>query len=248
MRHLRVMFGLAATACTLALATPALAHEFVASKEGKTKGHTETIQEFKFGPFHMYCEHLGSKGYMSGGSTQILSIVIKPGKCLTVAHMGGHEFYLGSRWMVPLALEYHANGWVKTGSEVIQNEAGEWVVGGPPAMFKIHTGKTEEYESSYCEVFIPTGQYLPKVAEKKPEEQYAYATFLNKMFPHKISKRFPTGEQPGLMITNEIKGFHSEFEGEPCEEWGHEEEELAYTGFYKGKFPQILGGGNLYWY
>jgi hypothetical protein len=247
-RYLRVTFGLAATVCTLAFAAPALAHEFVASQEGKTKGSVEKIQEFKFGPFHVVCEKVASKGYMSGGSTQILSTALKPGRCLTIAHMGGHEFFLSTSWRVRLALEYHANGWVKTGSEVKQNEAGEWVVGGPPAMFKVHLGKNEEFEASNCEVFIPSGQVLPVAAVKKPEEQYEAATFLNKTFPHKISKRFPTGEQPGIMITNEIKGFHAEFEGEPCEEWGHEEEEESLAGWYKGKLPQVLAPGSLYWY
>jgi hypothetical protein len=248
MRHLRVTFGLAAIACAFALAaTPALAHEFVASQEGKTKGSIEKLQEFKFGPFNLRCEKVGSKGYMSGGSTQILSTAIKPGKCLTVAHMGGHEFFLSTAWKIPLALEYHANGYVKTGSTVV-NVEGKWVVGGPAAMFKVHLGKTEEFESSSCEVLIPPGQVLPAAAAKKPEEQYEAASFLNKMFPHKISNRFPTGEQPGIMITNEIKGFHAEFVGEPCEEWGHEEEETSLAGYYKGSFPQVLAPGTLYWY
>ena len=51
MRHFRMTLGLAAVACVFAVAaTPALAHEFTASKTGKTKGATEEEQNFKLGP------------------------------------------------------------------------------------------------------------------------------------------------------------------------------------------------------
>jgi hypothetical protein len=246
MRHLRVTFGLAAMVCAFALAaTPALAHEFLTNKEGKTKGSTETLQYFKFGPFKVKCEKITGKGMIVQGSTQVLSVKLKPAKCLTSAKIGAKEFFIGTAWRVPLAIEYHANGWIKTGSEVLLNEeTGQWYVGGPAAMFHMKTGRTEEFEKSECEVFIPP-QTVPGGAIKHPEEEWGEATFLNKMFPHKITNKFPTGEQPGLMITNTIAGLHYELEGEPCEEWGKEEEPEGGGGVYEGKFPQVLAGGTL---
>ena len=48
MRHFKIALGLAAVALTVS-ATPALAHEFKASKTGKTHGVAFSEQVFKFG-------------------------------------------------------------------------------------------------------------------------------------------------------------------------------------------------------
>ncbi|HTZ88423.1 MAG TPA: hypothetical protein VMB05_17290, partial [Solirubrobacteraceae bacterium] len=57
MRHVRLCVVLVGALCALAIAAaPALAHEFTASKTGKTKGKSETEQKFKFGPFRISCE------------------------------------------------------------------------------------------------------------------------------------------------------------------------------------------------
>jgi hypothetical protein len=246
MRHLRVTFGLAAMVCAFALAaTPALAHEFHSSREGKTSGKSYTEQYFKLGPFKIHCEKVASSGEVVQGSSQILTTVLKFGHCATKALIGTHEFKIRTRNLVPLAIEYHANGWVKTGSSVV-NEGGQWVAGGTGAVFKLHTGTIEFEEKSECEITIPP-QILPSATklEKEPEAQYEQASFLNKIFPHKITKLFPTGEQAGLEITNTLSRIHYVFEGEPCEEWGHEEEETGGAGIYEGSLPQVVSRGNL---
>jgi hypothetical protein len=246
MRHLRVTFGLAAMVCTFAVAaTPALAHEFVSSREGNTKGKSYTEQYLKLGPFKITCEKAQAAGKVVAGSSPILTTVVKFGRCGTKALIGVHEFKIRTRVLVPLAIEYHQNGWIKTGSQVV-NVGGQWVAGGSGAVFKVHTGTNEFEEKSECEIIIPP-QTVPseKRLEKEPEAEFEEASFLNKMFPHKVTKLFPEGEQPGIEITNTVKGLHYEFEGEPCEEWGHEEEPEGGAGVYQGSFPQVVGRGNL---
>jgi hypothetical protein len=246
MRHFRLGLGLLATTCAFAIgAAPALAHEFIASKEGATHGVSETEQVFKFGTFKIKCQKASAKGKVAAGSSSTYATEIKFAKCLTSAFVGGtkHEIFLGTKWLTPLAVEYHANGFVETGSELEEVE-GKAVLKGGTAVLKINTGRTSEFEKSECHLSWPE-QTIPLKAEKAPEGEYSSATYSNATQPHLVNKSFPEGLQHYIVISNSFKGIKYEFEGEPCEEWGKEEGSEGGGGTYFGSFPQILGVGNL---
>ncbi len=244
MRHLRLTLGLVASVGAFALAaSPALASEFFASKEGKTNGSSETVQAFKFGAFKIKCAKVSTTGAVNAGSETTYATKIKYAKCLTEARIGTKPIFLASHFVTPLAIEYHANGFVETGSETTEVE-GEAVVTGGSAEIKVNTGKTAEFANSECHLRWPA-QTIPLKAEKHPEEPYSSATYANATRPHAVSKTFPEGLQHYIVISNEFKGIKYELEGEPCETWGKEEGPEGGGGTYTGSFPQYLSGGNL---
>jgi hypothetical protein len=244
MRHFRMTLGLAAVACVFAVAaTPALAHEFTASKTAKTSSKTEEEQNFTFGPIKISCLKATAKGAVALGSSSTNALAVKFSKCATLAKIGAHTIFLNTAFKTPLAIEYHANGFVETGSELEEIE-GKAVVSGGEAEIKINTGKTEEREKSTCVLHIPE-QTIPLKAEKKPNEEYSVALYSNVATPHATNKSFPDGLQHSIEITNAFKGIHYELEGEPCEEWGRQEGDEGFSGQYKGTLPEKIGSGNL---
>ncbi|HWG08887.1 MAG TPA: hypothetical protein VN672_07745 [Solirubrobacteraceae bacterium] len=231
MRHLRLGLGLLATMCAFAFgAAPALAHEFISSTTNATHGISESEQLFKLGAIKMKCAKTSAKGSVAAGSSQTYTTAIKFSKCLTTAKVGTHTIFLATRFLTPLTVEYHANGYV-----VIPEGSGE---------VKVNTGKTEEFEKSECHIRW-LGQTIPAKAVKNPEEEFTAATFSNTAIPKKVSKAFPDGLQHGIEINNAFTGIKYELEGEPCEEWGKEEGPEGGGGTYFGSFPQFVTGGNL---
>lgn len=233
MRHLKLTLGVAVSValsvCAFAVAaTPALAGEFVASSSGKVAGAEETTQEFKFGAVKMRCFKVKGNGEVVAGSSTTYTSTIKFTKCLTTAKIGAHEIFLATRWLTPLTVTYHNNGFVETGAT---------------AVVKVNTGKTEEFEKSECHISWPP-QTIPVRAITKPGEPYEEASYENVSRSHLVSRLFPTGIQNGIDIHNTIKGIHFEYEGEPCEFWGHEEGPEGAGGQYKGSLPQYLSTGN----
>ena len=233
MRHLKLTLGVAVSvalsACAFAMAaTPALAGEFVASSSGKVAGTEESTQEFKFGAVKMRCFKIKGNGEVVAGSSPTYTTAIKFAKCLTTAKIGRHDIFLATRWLTPLTITYHNNGFVETGAT---------------AEVKINMGKTEEFEKSECHIRWPA-QTIPVRAIAKPEEPYEEASYENVSRAHTVSRLFPTGIQNGIEIHNTIKGIHFEYEGEPCEEWGREEGPEGSGGQYTGSLPQYLGSGN----
>ena len=245
MRHVRFGSGFVGAVCALAIAaTPALAHEFTASKSGRTKGKTETEQTFKFGPFKITCEKANSKGSVAAGGSPTLAVSIKFNSCTDEVKFGTKPAHVPTRFLTPLAIEYHANGFVETGSELEEFE-GSAVLAGGEAEIKVYTGVLPgEHEKSRCTILWPE-QTLPLKAVKKPEAEYSAATYSNVTTPQPVNKKFPDGLQHSINIANSLKGIKYEFEGEPCEEWGKEESEEGGAGTYFGSFPVLLAGGNL---
>ncbi len=245
MRHQRKIVGLIAAACACALAlaaTPALAHEFVASRTAKVTGKTETLQTFKFGPFKISCEKATAQGAVAAGSSPTFATSIKYAHCTTEGKIGPKQIKLPTRFLTPLAIEYHANGFVETGSEVEEVE-GKAVLKGGSAELKVYTGVTEEREKSRCTITWPE-QTIPLKAEKKPEGEYSAATYSNEETATEKLRRFPDGFQHFFKVSNTFKGIKYSFEGEPCEEWGKEEGPEGGGGTYTGSFPQVLSGGD----
>lgn len=251
MRHWRTL-GVAATACAFAFsATPALAHEFTASKHGKLAGkETEESEEagpssqvFKFGPFHIYCQKAVAKGEVEAGSTSTFAASIKISKCLTEATFSGKfKFGVATHFKTPLAIEYHANGFVETGSETEEVE-GAAVLAGGEAELVISGAKNKAYEKFTCAIHWPE-QTLPLAAVKKPTNEYSLVTYADETRPATNLRKFPDEKQHYIVVHNALKGIKVTFEGEPCEEWGREETEEQGGGKYTGPFPMILSGGN----
>ena len=245
MRHLRLSLGLVSAVCAFAIAaTPALAHEFTASKTGKTSGKALTEQKFKFGPFKITCEKVKDKGTVAVGSSPTVATALRFSECTDEVKFGSKPAHVPVHFLTPLAIEYHANGFVETGSELEEFE-GAAVLAGGEAEIKVYTGVLPgEHEKSRCNILWPE-QTLPLKAIRKPEAEYSAATFSNVTSPESVNKKFPDGLQHSITVANSFKGIKYEFEGEPCEEWGKEEGEEGGAGTYLGSFPMILGGGNL---
>ncbi|HEX3433361.1 MAG TPA: hypothetical protein VHT25_04780 [Solirubrobacteraceae bacterium] len=249
MRHFKIAVGLAAVALTVS-ATPALAHEFKASIAGKTHGVALSEQVFKFGPFKIKCQKASAKGLVAAGSSKTYAASVKYAKCLTSALIGAskkHEIFLGTRWLTPLSVEYHASGFVETGDGELEEEAGKAVIAGGSAELKVNTGKTSEGTRSECHLSWPEQTIPIKAAHAKnpEEEEFSAASYTNESSPKPVSAKFPDGLQHSIVISNSFKGIKFELEGEPCEEWGKEEGPEGGGGTYVGSFPQILTGGNL---
>lgn len=239
MRQLRLPVGLVVGACAFALAaTPALAHQFTANIAGKTKGVSEEEQLFKFGAIKITCLRATSAGAVPAGSSSTFGTAAKFTKCSTAGKIGTHPIELATRFLTPLAIEYHANGFVEIGSETEEVE-GKAVLAGGEAELRITAGPKFK-----CTLRWPE-QTIPLKAEKKPLEEYSAATYSNEAIPRTVSKKFPDGLQHTILITNEFKKIQYELEGEPCEAWGAEEGSEANNGQYFGSLPEMLVGGNL---
>lgn len=255
MRHVRLSLVLVSVVCAFAVAAaPALAHEFTASKTGKTKGKSEAmlvkgklenLQTFKFGPFKISCEKVNAKGKQAAGASATLAVSLRFGVCGDEVKFGAKPQFVPTRFVTPLVIEYNANGFVETGSELEEFEGSLKLAGGT-AEIKVYTGiLLGEHEKSRCTISWPE-QTIPLKAIKKPEAEYSEATYSNITTSVPVSKKFPDGIQHSLSIANSIKGIkHLVFEGEPCEEWGKGEEEEQGGGQYSGTFPVVLGAGNL---
>jgi hypothetical protein len=135
MRHFKIAVGLAMAALALS-ATPALAHEFI-STGGATKGVGEE-QIFKLGPFKIECASATSRGSAVAGSSQTLFSSIKMRKCTTAASLGGNPIALKTKFLTPLDVEYHANGFVEIGSEGEEIEVGNTTLKGGTVELKIN--------------------------------------------------------------------------------------------------------------
>ena len=246
MRHLRLGVGLLATTCAFAFgAAPALAHEFISSKAGKTTGTTETEQKLKFGAFKIKCARVAPKGLVAQGGSKTFAASISFTKCLTSAFLGStkHEIFLKTRFLTPLAIEYHQGGAVETGSE-LEEEEGKAVLAGGSAEIKVNTGRTEEFKRSECIISWPE-QTFPLKAKTDPEGEFSSASYSDVTRPHTTNSTFPDGLQHGIQFSNSIKGIKFTMEGEPCESWGKEEGPEGIGGTYFGSFPQYVTGGNM---
>jgi hypothetical protein len=245
MRHVRLCVVLVGALCALATAAaPALAHEFTASRTGKTKGKSETEQKFKFGPFRITCESVADKGEQAAGSSSTLALALRFGHCTDEIKFGTKPAFVPARFLTLLAVEYHANGYVETGSELEEFEGSATLSGGE-AEIKVYTGVIPgEHEKSRCTIHWPE-QTIPLKAVKKPEAEYSAATYSDVATPSSSIKKFPDGFQHSITIANSLKGIKFVFEGEPCEEWGKEEGEEGGAGTYTGTFPVFLNAGNL---
>ncbi len=225
MRHFKIAAVLAVAALAVS-AAPALAHEFI-STGGPTKGKGEE-QIFKLGPFKIECTRATVKGSAAAGSSQTLFSSIKMHQCVTFASLGGNEITLKTKFVTPIDIEYHANGFVEFGSEGEEIEGNATLAGGTVEL-KIKTLK--------CVIKLPR-QTVPKAAEKKPNGEFEAATYSNEE-EEKGKRKFNK-----LSIFNEFKGIHFEYGSGQCESFKTSEEERK-SGRYEGEFIEEVRGGNL---
>ena len=164
------------------------------------------------------------------GAQQTLFSEEKLRACTTEAKLGGNPIFLKTKFVTPLDVEYHANGFVEIGSEGEEVEIGNTTLKGGTVELKIKTLK--------CVIKLPE-QTLPKAAEKKPGGEFEAATYSNEeeeKGKHKFNK---------LSIFNEWKGIHFEYGQGQCEEFKTSEEEL-HSGRYEGELiEEVPMGGNL---
>ncbi len=260
--------GLAAV-LVVAVASTAMAHNFVASRlpkplseaepgvtngvgiEGEISG--ERNQFLKFGNFEILCgaktiAKTPAEGAVTWATSKIFATEVKFTKCLTKAHFGTFIAGLHTSFNVnpetkksePIKFVYHVNGFAEIGTGETESEV---EVGSGAATFSI-SGKI-------CKISWPA-QVVPAAAVKKPEAEYSSAVYSNKFVPvaERAQKNFPpNGEQERLVIANSFKGMKWSYEEGQClGEGGFEEEAKATEGkgaVYKGTLEEQVVKGNL---
>jgi hypothetical protein len=266
MRNFKATFGLAVMVCVFAaMAVPALAAEFTASKLPKTcseaepcrtkgKGtgeidekHPEYTQKFQIGAFTIECKKAISyaktpaEGAFTTTKSSTFSTEVKFMECLTEAKFGAFTGGLRTTFNAghPVKFVYHTNGFAELGSGETEQAV---EIGGAETTFKVAGG--------ICTVALPP-QTVPIGAIKKPEGEYSAAEYSNEEteVSEKLIKRFPSGFQNKLVIANKFKGMKYHYEGGQCAgEGGFEEEAKTQEGHsatYTGTLEEEVPGGNL---
>jgi hypothetical protein len=220
-----------ATLCAFAVAvTPAMAHDFTGTtgKTSKAKGQGE--QEFKFGVFKILCENSsGRGGGLKESPQKTFFLTVTYSHCSTEAHIGGEPFFLKTRFKTPVSYEYHANGFVESGSESIENVT-------------LSGGAVEMKVAGLKCIIDWEAQTIPIKAESKPEGEYSSATFTNIAEPTAVNKKFPDGFKHKVSISNALKTMAYEYEEGACEEF---EKTEGKNGQYKGDLLAEINAGNL---
>jgi hypothetical protein len=267
MRRLRLSLGLAVL-CALALAAPAMAHNFTASRlvkplseaaPGVTRGVGsesevgigEHSQELRFGNFEIFCGALTqaktiNEGAITWATSQTLAAEVKFVKCLTKAGFGG-GFFGG------IKTNFNYNPETKKAEPVKfvwhVNGFAEFGTGETFSEVEVGNGETTfNIAGKICKISWPA-QTVPARAEVKPEGEYSSAIY--SVLPHPVakSKYFPTEVQNRLIISNVFRGMKWKFEGGQClGEKGFEEEAKRTEGTgatYFGNLEMQLVNGNL---
>jgi hypothetical protein len=240
MRHLRITFGVALTACMFAVAVaPALAtpvfkatsteKTYSEAEPGTTRGVQTTEQRFNFGGMIVICPKASTKGQVAWTFSKTLAQEIKFVKCSTIAHEGGgKELLLATNFKTPWAFVFHANGFAEIGTEF----EGEVAISGGTIEMKIAGVRGK------CVLGIPA-QTIPVKAVKHPNEEFSAVEYGFTPFPRPADKKqFPSGSQNRLTIANEFKGMKWEV-AEGCENFTTTKGGSTYTGSFE---VQVLGG------
>jgi len=243
MRHLRIMFGVALTACTFAVATaPALAKPvfkawstekvYSETEPGTVKGVSTTEQEFNFGGMIVKCPKALISGQVTWTFSKTLANVVKFAKCSTIAHEGpGKELLLTTTFKSPVDFVFHANGFAEVGTEF----EGEVEISGGEVEMRVSGVRGK------CVIGWPA-QTIPVKAVKHPEEEFSAAEYsVNEVPKPLLPKRFPSGFQNKLVINNEFKGLHWEVV-EGCENFTVTK---GPSGKYNGGLEEEVVRGNL---
>jgi hypothetical protein len=234
MRRLSRVTAAACTACAFAVAAaPAVAHEFVASKSGKVKGSQVGQVEFALKPFIITCNFSKGTSKVTAGSSETFFVSTRFKNCVTKASIQREGITLKTKFKTPVAIEYHANGFIEVGSEGEEFEGSATLKGGEVEIY-IPTVK--------CEIYWPE-QTVPVKAIKHPEREYEEALYETQSVP-RSSKKFPSGFQNKLVIHDQVRHLEYEYEEGQCSNFAKAEEEQK-KGEINGEFVEELAGGNL---
>jgi hypothetical protein len=218
-------FRIAVLACAVAaaLAAPAGAHEFKGPPaSAPAVAVADGPQTFLFKPFRVTCEKATSNGaaVASNFPSQTLTLEMTYRRCTThagkVAKTEGPG--IPTRFLGPVTLTYHANGFIEVGSIAI-------AVGGD---FKCNI-TTEE-------------QTIPSKAVKKPTEEFTATSFTDELVATK-SKKLPMQSQV-VLHNNAVKGIHFTLSEGFCEELEMTE---GKGGSYSGALKADVKNTNLLW-
>lgn len=215
MKRVKAAIGLAIGICVLAIvAAPVSAHEFTASAFNKTfplktKGEGTGTQLFKLGRVEFECGVAKAKGVVSESPAPLLKVSVKYTECESHTKFYGQASYPKIHFRNRVEYLYHQNGFAEIGAggEIESPTIGS----GPIEIVIAQTGG--------CKLLWPA-QTVPFKAEIKPEEEYSAVLFSSKEVTAENLKKFPTGFQQKLVITNELKNMA--YEIEPiglCEGW-----------------------------
>jgi hypothetical protein len=241
----RSLLALALAASTLAAAAqPALAHKvrqagvahkFTGSEAAEVRASGSGVQEFVYGPFTVTCEKARSikTGTMTSWPSESFLVQMKYSECeATAALHNMEELELKAKFLTPVSLVYHANGFVEagaggtlTGGKLVGASAIEIALGG---VFK-------------CTIDVEPGTF-PVKAIKKPEEMFEAASY--KVEETTIEKGKKTSVRKTLAIKTALAKMTYELEGEFCEALSKTE---GRTGSYTGSLLAELPKGSLGW-
>ncbi len=258
MRRARMAFGLAIAVCALgAMAVPALAHEFVASKykhtispgepvktAGKSPEEEEGIQTFKFGKYNIKCAKAISKGVFEEPTQKIFTTTLKFSRC-GYYPIVKNEVHFAASMPKGITMKFIVNGAVG----IEGNGEGEEEEYGVNKIEVLETAATVKIPSAkFCTINIPT-QQLPVASVKKPEGEYSDAIYSNLPVPIENPtmgqlKVWPGGIKHKVIFAISLKAMKFKFAEES--QCGEDEEKTEYSaGTYSGTLIQEVPGGNL---
>jgi hypothetical protein len=237
MRRTKMMVALVVSVCGLSLvASPALAAKekpvfgkFKATASGTAKGIGEA-DEMVLGPYKFSeCEkELRSTGSVTMGESETFFQEVKFSKCLATRAAGG-GIEEGVYASFSLGMEFHSNGSLKIGPSAVTFGASD----------------------STCEVTIPP-QWVPSVAETKPERTFEDATYTTEQEKLEGGQEKKFGEfRERLDLEWELKGITTTIKLTPtCSYSGthlNTAGEAEFTnGRMEGELEEVtLQGGNL---
>jgi hypothetical protein len=258
MRHLRMTLGLGMVCALAVTAAPAMAAEFTASRlptpcseeapcttkgRGVTSAFPEKFpgytQQFKFGSFRIDCgaaktvAKTPAEGAITWETSQTFATEVKYSKCLAPVKAG--TFTGGIRTYFnegkPVKFVYKAAGEVEFGTGETESEV---EVAGGETTFKVG--------SKFCKINWPSQKLTAKEAGVTFTDTPVAVT-------EKQMKKFPSGFQHRLTISNAWKHLQWNYEEGQCVGEGGFEEEAGKTeghfGEYHGALEEEVNGGNL---
>ncbi len=262
MRHVKLVGGLAAAICVLAVAAaPAGAHQFTANKLGKSVGRgfeeipvekgvtppfePARMQEWKLGTFRILCYKARLNGEVTEQVAEVFTTTIHFINCgwypqrntLHVAAIFSKE---------GLTVRFHANGYTEAvgegSGEVYEFKKAEVLE--TAAYVKINATKL-------CKIVIPE-QTIPVKAIKHPEDPYSSAIYSDLEVEATNKHFFPSGKQKRIAIANDFKNLKFKYAGEgtqcataPEFEKQAEEGGGGVAGAYKGSVEAWIPNGDL---
>jgi hypothetical protein len=226
-------FGGSAATAGAAKVEPPNPHKFVGSANVEPK-FTGESQEFVFKPFSITCEKAKSttSGVTPAFPSKTLTGVVKYSGCEAEATLNKAEYTLTAKFVTPVTLNYHANGFVEVGAGGTVTE-GKLEGAGP-----IEIAVKGPFK---CTISVAAGTY-PVKALKKPEAEFEAAKFTNQ--EETVVKGKGTVVVKKLAIATALTKMPYTLEGEFCEALPKTE---FTSGTYTGSLLAEIKKGDLSW-